>query len=42
VTLAAALWLRANARQSGLPVWTLFVNGALYVGYLVYTLRLPS
>jgi cation:H+ antiporter len=42
VTLAAALWLRANARQSGSPVWALLLNGALYIGYLVYTLRLPG
>ncbi len=42
VTLAAAAWLRANVRQLGLPVWALLVNGALYVGYLVYTLGLPD
>ena len=37
-TLVAALWLRANAGSSGLRLWMLLVNGALYVGYVVLTL----
>lgn len=39
ITLLAAAWLRLNARNNGLPVWTLFVNGALYVTYLTITLK---
>ncbi|MCY1281761.1 K+-dependent Na+/Ca+ exchanger [compost metagenome] len=38
VTLAAALWLRLNARRNGLPVWVLLGNGALYLVYLTITL----
>jgi cation:H+ antiporter len=38
VTLAAAGWLRFNAHAGGLPVWTLLVNGGLYLLYLAITL----
>jgi cation:H+ antiporter len=38
ITLAAATWLRTNARSRGLPLWTLLVNGGMYVTYLVVTL----
>lgn len=34
ITLIAAVWLRANARKEGMPVWALLVNGALYLTYL--------
>ncbi len=38
VTLVAAFWLRWKAINGGLRVWHLFVNGALYVGYLTAVL----
>jgi len=38
VTLVAAFWLRWAALNGGLRVWHLFVNGALYVGYLTVVL----
>jgi cation:H+ antiporter len=38
ITLVAAVWLRANARDDGLRVWALLVNGALYVGYIALTI----
>ena len=38
ITLAAAAWLRVNARERGAPVWALLVCGALYVAYLAITL----
>ena len=38
VTLVAAAWLRFHARSGGLPVWTLLVNGGLYVIFLTITL----
>lgn len=39
VTMIAALWLRTKATsKEGLRVWMVFVNGALYVGYLFVTL----
>ncbi len=38
VTLAAAAWLRFNVRAGGMPLWTLLVNGGLYVAYLALTL----
>ena len=38
VTLVAAAWLRLHARSGGLPVWTLLVNGGLYVIFLTITL----
>ena len=38
ITLIAAAWLRINARKRGLPVWTLLVNGVLYLVYLTVTL----
>ncbi|MBU2641926.1 MAG: sodium:calcium antiporter [Thiobacillus sp.] len=38
VTLVAAFWLRWAALNGGLRVWHLFVNGALYVGYLTAVL----
>ena len=40
VTLVAAAWLRLNARPGGLPVWTLLINGGLYVTFLVITLTI--
>jgi cation:H+ antiporter len=39
ITLVAAAWLRINSRSQGLPIWALLVNGALYVTFLVITLR---
>lgn len=38
ITLLAAFWLRWAALNGGLRVWHLFVNGALYVIYLVAAL----
>lgn len=38
VTLVAAFWLRWKAINGGLRVWHLFVNGALYAGYLIAVL----
>lgn len=38
ITLVAAFWLRWAALHGGLRVWHLFLNGALYVGYLVAVL----
>lgn len=38
ITLIAAAWLRINSRIAGLPVWTLFINGSLYVTFLLVTL----
>ena len=39
-TLLAAIWLRAMLAQGKLRVWHMFVNGALYVGYIVLVLAL--
>jgi cation:H+ antiporter len=39
LTLIAAAWLRLNSRSRGLTVWALLINGALYVSFLVITLR---
>ena len=39
VTLMAATWLRINSRAQGLPIWALLINGVLYAGYLVITLK---
>jgi len=39
VTLAAAIWVRLHVRPNGVAVWALLVNAALYVTYLVITLR---
>lgn len=39
ITLFAAAWLRVNSRQKGLAVWALLLNGGLYIGYLVITLK---
>jgi cation:H+ antiporter len=39
VTLIAASWLRINSRSIGLPIWALLVNGALYITFLVITLK---
>ena len=39
VTLAAAAWMRVNARAQGLPIWALLINGLLYLGYLIVTLK---
>lgn len=38
VTLIAAIWLRWKLLHGGLRVWHLWVNGALYVTYLVIAL----
>jgi cation:H+ antiporter len=38
ITLAAAAWLRFNARKNGIVLWALLVNGGLYALYLVLTL----
>jgi cation:H+ antiporter len=38
ITLMAAAWLRLNARSAGLPVWSLLINGGLYVTFLLVTL----
>ena len=38
ITLAAAAWLRFNAKKSGIVLWALLVNGGLYALYLVLTL----
>lgn len=38
ITLIAAFWLRWAALTGGLRVWHLFVNGALYLGYLAAVL----
>ena len=39
ITLIAAAWFRINSRSQGLPIWALLVNGALYVTFLVITLK---
>ena len=39
VTLIAAAWLRVKSRSQGLPIWVLLINGALYVTFLVITLK---
>lgn len=38
ITLLAALWLRWKLVSGGLRVWRLWLNGALYVTYLVIAL----
>lgn len=38
ITLVAACWLRWVARNGGVKVWHLFVNGALYATYLTAVL----
>ena len=38
LTLIAAAWLRISVRQTGLPVWSLLLNGMLYAAYLAITL----
>jgi cation:H+ antiporter len=38
ITLAAAAWLRFNAKQNGIVLWALLGNGVLYAAYLVLTL----
>lgn len=38
ITLLAALWLRWKLVSGGLRVWHLWLNGALYVSYLVIAL----
>jgi cation:H+ antiporter len=38
ITLAAATWLRLNARKGGIFLWALLVNGGLYALYLLLTL----
>ncbi|MDD5411118.1 MAG: TMEM165/GDT1 family protein [Methylobacter sp.] len=39
ITFVAAAWLRINTRARGLPIWSLMVNGVLYVGFLLITLK---
>ncbi|MDR5770296.1 MULTISPECIES: sodium:calcium antiporter [unclassified Caballeronia] len=38
ITLAAAAWLRFNARGNGVVLWALLGNGILYAAYLTLTL----
>jgi cation:H+ antiporter len=38
ITLIAAFWLRWKLLNGGLRVWHLWINGALYVAYLVIAL----
>jgi cation:H+ antiporter len=38
ITLAAAAWLRFNAKKGGIVLWALLVNGGLYALYLLLTL----
>lgn len=38
IALIASAWMRIHAKPHGFPVWTLLVNGGLYVTYLVITL----
>jgi cation:H+ antiporter len=38
ITLAAAAWLRFNARSNGVVLWALLGNGVLYGAYLTLTL----
>ncbi|AET87932.1 Sodium/calcium exchanger membrane region [Burkholderia sp. YI23] len=38
ITLAAAAWLRCNAKANGVVLWALLGNGVLYCAYLVLTL----
>lgn len=38
VTLIAVGWLRVWARGKGLPVWSLLLNGVMYLAYLVIML----
>jgi cation:H+ antiporter len=38
ITLAAAAWLRFNARRNGVVLWALLGNGVLYGAYLGLTL----
>jgi cation:H+ antiporter len=41
ITLLAAAWLRVNSRAGGrgLPIWTLLINGGLYLTFLAITLK---
>jgi cation:H+ antiporter len=39
ITLIAATWLRYLMIKGGLRVWHLFINGALYVAYLIIVLH---
>ncbi len=39
MTMIAAIWLRYLVAKSGIRVWHLLVNGAMYVTYLVLVLR---
>ena len=39
ITFAAATWMRLNIRAKGLPIWTLLINGCLYIGFLWITLK---
>ncbi|KDR32908.1 MULTISPECIES: sodium:calcium antiporter [Caballeronia] len=38
ITLAAAAWLRFNAKENGVVLWALLGNGVLYAAYLALTL----
>jgi cation:H+ antiporter len=40
VTFAAALWLRVNARNNGISMAALLLNGMLYLMYFYWALRL--
>ena len=39
ITLIAATWLRLRLRHGGIKVWTLLVNGVLYITYIVVVTR---
>ena len=38
ITLGATLWVRLHAREGGVPVWALLINGAFYATFLTITL----
>jgi cation:H+ antiporter len=39
MTLLAAIWLRYLVASGGIKVWHLFVNGAMYLSYIILVLR---
>ena len=39
ITLLAAIWLRIMAEKGQLRVWHIALNGAMYIGYLIYVLQ---
>ncbi len=38
ITLLAAAWLRFRTHSGGIPLWALYLNGALYITYIAITL----